>query len=495
MKLRPAADTEHAGQLQYWSREDAQDSADLALLDRVAESAILSTPRSRALTAEAWQAPALKQWARLRVMATLLDRETDSNREAKCQRTRFARDADVGIRRSSSGKWSTRNVIQCGKMTCPVCGVRRARSVASRIGACMQRHRAGIECDVWMLTLSPRHTADVPLELALQRLYDAAAVFFRSAGWRAFAREHDVCARVRVLDATHGGRNGCHPHFHIALFPRSAMISTTWSPEPQDVIRYQRERDQWSDEAIDKFVRAICAYGERAPEPERPFELWRLWQPLRTQSREIRGAFLAERAREDLIPAWRDACRKVGIEIPDERAFARRALTLSPSEDAAAYFTKWGLADEVASSPQKAKSHLRLLDLVEAGHDTAGDLYVEFRRAVSGKQWVAGLGDAMAELGVHDEDAELYLESLARRRAKVLAQAGTPIPELLPLDLHVRGYLYPAVLRLGWEQVFAFCDAHAEAAHSELEVQLELDRFLWSQLGSQAPPFAEENTC
>lgn len=146
--------------------------------------------------------------------------------------------------------------------------------------------------------------------------------------------------------------------------------------------------------------------------------------------------------------------------------------------------------------PMKCKRHLECTCI---GKPPAVDthLYIAFREATCGKQWISGLGDAMAELGVHDEDADAYLERLARRRAAVLAAAGTPLPDLLPLDLHIRGYLYPAALKVGWETVFALCDAEAEAATSELDVQRALDRFLWSQLGSRASPssVAEENPC
>lgn len=485
---------EHGGGLQYWTRDNAQDCTDLPPLDCVAESAIRSTRRAAALTADAWKAPTLNQWQRLRIAATLQHDRTDSNRDAKCQRTRFRKDVDVGISRSSSGKWTAKNVIQCGRMTCPVCGVRRARRVASQIGACIERHQEGIECDVWMLTLSPPHRADDSLELTLDRLYVAAADFFRTPAWRRFAKEYEIDARIRVLDATHGGQNGCHPHFHIALFPRHAYALSSYIPAAADVKRYQKQREEWSDELIEKFVHALRTYDEKSVQAT---SLWDAWQPLRIRPREVRGAFLAQLAREQLVDAWRSSCARAGVAIPDRAAFDRHALTLSPSEDAAAYFTKWGLADEVASSPQKARSHLRLLDLVEAGHDLAGDLYIAFREATCGKQWISGLGDAMAELGVHDEDADAYLERLARRRAAVLAAAGTPLPDLLPLDLHIRGYLYPAALKVGWETVFALCDAEAEAATSELDVQRALDRFLWSQLGSRASPssVAEENPC
>lgn len=350
----------------------------------------------------------------------------------------------------------------------------------------MERHQRDAWHDVWMLTLAPPHYADEAGELVVERLYRATEILWRKNAWRRFADQHGVVGRVRVLDATHGGANGSHPHFHVALFVQRALMPTTWTPSAR--ARRGRVRFASTDgDLVESLVRALTA-----PAPvdgtSLTSSLLSTIQPLRMAARDTRAAYLDE-LRGDLLDAWEASCREAGIPIEQHAAFRSRSLLLSPSEDAASYFVKWGLADEVGAPTNKQRSHLRLLDLVAAGVDRAGDVYRAWRRAVHGRTWVTGLGDICTRLGVTDDDATAYLAELRRRRERQLELAGTPALVVPELALVVKSHLFPAALRLGWEQVFALCDQLAAAARAADDVQAELDRVLWRHLSSsQGPP-------
>lgn len=437
---------------------------------------VATLPGQLTLAPELFEATAqVSMWRRLDVARALLDGRTDSNRDAKCQRTRFAADGIVGVTRHASGKYSLAGVISCDRMTCPACGPRRARALASKLAVAIAKHHRAPFADTWMLTLAPPHVAGDAPATSVQRLYDACALFLRSAEWRRFAKAHGVVGKVRALDATHGGRNGLHAHFHIAVFVENAGISSAWEPSGEQPRRAKRT----DDEFVDAMVRALTA----SPVASSATDMFRLWEPLRMSDETRRAAYLAELG-EVLIPGWERACLEAGIAVRDRTAFRRHALTLSPSENAAAYFTKWGLADEVGAPTAKGNSHLRLLDICAAGGrdgDVAGDLYRSFREAVDGYTWVSGLADICKRLAVTDDDAAAYIAELRAKREKMLAAAGVPIVVVRELKLEIWSHLYPAAARLGWERVFAFVD---ECDARNGEVQSELSRFLWHNLES-----------
>jgi hypothetical protein len=508
--------TEQTDRLLYWSREDPRDCSDSPPLDYVAESTLgaISSPSTRfprsqlELKIEAWDAPQLSMLARLEVQRTLLDGRTDSNRDAKCMRTRFARDADVPIERFSSGKWAVRGLVTCQRMTCAHCGERKCREAACTIGACIKKHiDTSPSRDVWMLSISPPHHADEKVGAVVARLFEASGHLFRSRAWETFAARYDIAARVRVLDATHGGRNGTHPHFHIALFPRAANVPAGWMPDERKRSDARRRlgTDDVTDAAIARVIRAGVASntddGMRAALAAAAFRLVpdviEVETPLRSLDRADRTVFLDDVARAELLDAWLHACRRAGIEVRDEYAFRRYALQLTPSEEAAAYFVKWGLADEVGASTQKSRSHLRLLDLVSAGHDVAGDLYREWREAVHRKTWITGLADACNAIGVDDDDAQTYLDELQRRRELMLAEAGTPLVKVRELQLVIPSFAFQGALRArfvdeegiahsGLDAVTCFVDDIER--HGAVDLQAELSSFLWRHVSSRIGP-------
>jgi len=508
--------TEQTGALQYCSTATASDCSDTPPLDTVAESAFGPFSRRRSqleLPLDSWDSPQLTMFARLDVAHNLLDGRTDSNRDAKCLRTRFEKDTDVKLDRFSSGKYAVRGLIRCDRMTCPHCGTLHAHDVACRIGACIKAHAtdADRDHDVWMLSLSPPHYADEMGRSVVARLYSASRFFFRSRAWRDFAARFDIVARVRVLDATHGGKNGTHPHFHVALFPRAARVPEGWTASPA-LLADARKRLAGSESFHDAWVARIIKAGVASGTPEGmraavAMAAWRLVptsfvasEPLRSFDRAERTVFLDEVSRRDLLDAWEHACVRAGIEIADRYAFRRYALQLTPSEDAAAYFVKWGLADEVGASTKKARSHLRLLDLVAAGYDRAGDIYREFRESVHGRAWVSGLTDACRVLNVDDAAARAYLDELQRRREIAMAEAGTPVVKVRELQLVIPSAVFPAALRAkhgtrsGLDAVTAFVDELDATGVDVAELQRELSTFLWRHLPRQGPPPPKESS-
>ncbi len=446
-----------------------------------------------ALDADAWdRAPQLTLWQRLDVVRDLT-RDGDFDRDAKCNRTRFAAQSDVGIARSSRGSWSTSGTIKCGQwQTCPSCGPRKCREVASKLSVCFERHmQRDPECDVWMLTLTVPHYADERAELAVDHLYDGDAAFVRSKAWREFCERWGVVGRVRVLDATHGGHNGSHPHFHAALFVEKAGLPTAhaFALDPPTVCsacagngstKCEHARSWTVDDRGGELRDGVRVLPTLLREE---LERWGVWKPLRACSQRVRERYLDE-IKGALVDAWEQAVRAAGARIEKLTEFRRRAVELSPSEDAASYFTKWGLADEVGASTSKARNHLRLLDAVACGVKGAAYTWKQWRRAVHQHALVVGLGRVCTKLAVTDDDASAWLDEQRRRREAELERAGKPIEKVPELQLVVRAHLYEAAMRLGWDRVFAFADEQALAGHGATPdwLQRSLDDFLWQNL-------------
>lgn len=407
------------------------------------------------LDPDEWRrAPQLTLWRRLELASELM-RNSEWDRDAKCNRTRFAAASDVTVKRSESGSWSTSGVIKCGVwQTCPSCGPAKCREVASKLSVCFDRHMVNPEADVWMLSLTIPHHGDESAELTVDRLYAASHELLRSREWRAFVKRWGVVGRVRVLDATHGGGNGSHPHFHIALFPTAAGLLTTHA---------------WT---------LAAASGEAAGDLDQQIASRGHWTLLRACSPLVRERYLDE-IKGSLVTAWERAVRAAGARIERVGHFRENSVRLSPSENAAAYFTKWGLADEVGASTSKGRNHLRLLDAVGAGIKGAAYLFKQWRRAVDGHALVTGLGDVCRRLGVTDEDAHDWLKKMRERREAEALREGKPLVKVPELQLVIRAHVYAAAMRLGWESVFAFCD---ETATGGGDVQTMLDAFLWSSL-------------
>lgn len=437
-------------------------------------------------------------WDRLDVRLPLVP-----ERQQKCQRTRYVEAGEVELARGKTGRWRLRGVVACGKYSCPNCGPIKARDVASRLGACFEAHREQHpEGDHWMLTLAVPHQISDGVEQTNAWLYDACARFWLTRAWERFAERWGVEARVRAYDASHGGKNGHHAHFHIALFAERVLVplATVARLELKE-LEQQIRRERWARRSRKRNARGMTTDAERADDAawdlevgHRLLEARALYEvawaevkvgdvermPLRDCSQGVRAAFLRDLA-GGLFAAWRASLRAVGC--PHE--VGSYALDLLPAERAEAYFVKWGLAEEVGLSVEKDRSHLRLLDVVAARlgepSDIAADLYHDFNQAMRGRTWVTGLKAACAHLGVTDEDAREYVARMRERRNAELARAGEPpLAELPELLLRVRPWLWSAFLALGHAEVFSWLDEQAAAIAAEdlSPLQPALDEFL-----------------
>lgn len=385
------------------------------------------------------------------------------DRQSKCNRTRYVKPGEsVWMHRAESGSWSLRGVVQCGHATCPACGARMCRETATTLGAAMARHLnagarihvddaadagaaseqqrklAGVERghDCWMLTATIPHYDD-GAAVDVARLYRAWATFLRSRGWRRFKARWGIVAVVRVLDATHKNIRRPHPHFHVALFP-----TASWMP---------KERSSSWDGTVDAIPDAPALGG--------------------MFSKADRTRFLDE-LRGGLTPAWESAVVDAGAPIRDLAQFRTHGLNLQPCEDAGAYFTKWGLAEEVGATSMKADNHLALLDACGAGDNAAGDAYILWRAAVDGRQWVSGLADMCKAIGVTDLDREIFAAEARRKRELQAVEEGRPLVKVAPLQLEIPATLYAVALGLGWQTVIDVVTAAEAAGVADLNASL-----------------------
>lgn len=421
------------------------------------------------------------QWTRLEAARNLLAGSV-FNRQSKCHHVRrVGADEDVVLNRHESGSYTVQGLVRCGHMTCPCCGPVRARQTAAALAVAFKRHltappvvrladpthvpqhandrapllpveRAPFLHDVWMLTLTMPHRADEDTADVVDRLYRASETLWRSSAWRRFSKRWGIVARVRVLDVTFGGSNGVHPHFHVALFATQAAVQTV-------------------------TLRPLIASEDALS-----------FTPLIATDVATRAQFL-DGIREVLIDSWADALRDAGTRIDNDAEFRRVALMLTPSEHAASYFTKWGLADEIGATTAKTRNHLRLLDAVRAGVDAAGDVFIAWRHACDGKQWVSGLTDACRVYAVTGDDVNAYVEELRAKRDAELTRKGQPPVKVRPLRIAIRPHLYAGALAAmrptlddgpdaptGWDRLFKTIDA-IDARGGD--VQLEFEGELW----------------
>jgi hypothetical protein len=441
----------------------------------------LGFPVQLALELDTWkEAAQLALWPRLNIVKDLTHM-SEWDRDGKCNRTRFKKQSDVIVNRTDLGAWSTKGTIKCGQFqTCPSCGPQKCREVATKLSIAFNRHlSAELFHDVWMLSLTIPHYADETAELVVDRLYAAWETFTHSPEWKRFAQRWGVVGRVRVLDSTHGGAQGSHPHFHVAIFAENAGIT----PEVAWTLGDPKDTHYVVDDRGEKECNGVrVMHAERANLVE-DCERWGLYKPLRACSNTVRAKYL-DSIKGSLVTAWERAVRASGARTAKLTDFRRKSVELTPSEHAASYFTKWGLADEVGASTSKSRNHLRLLDAVAAGMPGAAYLWKQWRRAVHQHALVTGLGAVVRRFAITDDDAAAWLAEQRRCREAELERQGTPLVKVPELKLVIRSHLYGAAMALGWAAVFAFVDSAALAGRDDSPdwLQTALDDFLWRHL-------------
>ena len=493
--------------------------------------------------------------ARLRARRGLMSfsLEEGEDRQAKCWWVRRGH-GDVTVTRRDTwrvvgervpaGAYNAQNLVQCQRGNCPVCGIKIARTAAAALGVAFARHLGGSLvdaardaaaaaalvdampdadlrrhdalvaadarwCDVWMLSLTVPHDVYTPTETTVDILYAASEKLFADRAWKAFAQRWGIVARVRVVDVTFGGRHGSHPHFHLALFAtraampenldeniaaraaaRARVRTLAHSPNVRDRngLEIARERAQLADLEAALMRRVWVASHKQS--------LLSL-APMREAKQEARTGFLDELS-ASLTEAWGRAVRAAAggrVEIdPRNRWFRENALKLTPAEHAIAYFTKWGLADEVGASTSKANNHLRLLDALCEGYDVAGDAYLDFSRAMKGRQWVSGIGKLCSTFGITEDDCAAYVAELSRKRRlyteEVLKQSTV---DVRALTFTIPPSTFPAVHvaefqgAVGWDALFLFVDDLDGRGFADDEIADEVSRFLWRSSANRPP--------
>lgn len=358
-------------------------------------------------------------WARLAVAREALA-GTEYDRQAKCLHTRIAAPgAGVTLHRAADGRTWVGGVARCGHWTCPACGVARARRAAAELGATLARHLGGgFYHDAWMLTLTvPHYAGDAAADL-VAGLYSAARLFFRGRTWARFRRRWGVVGVVRALDVTiKPDGTGTHPHFHVAVLARKAAAS--------------------------------------------------VWQPLRGMTATERETWLEDVCKTELADAWAAAVLAAGFRPKSLETLRQVGAQLQPGDRVGSYLAGWGLDDETTGAPLKKRSHLALLD---DGGDFARHMYYVWRDAVEGRQWLSGMADARAAVGVTDDDVAAHVEATRPK---------DDAPPVEPVDLAIPAYSWPAALRVGLGELLR----EVRAATDNDDAR----RRVWSMLDPRAP--------
>lgn len=353
------------------------------------------------------------------------------NRCAKCGLVPRVKVDDIPLSRSERGAFRFENVVICDHWTCPSCGRRYAREVESILGCAIHTWLAGDDAfyktgremdaprDVLLFTPTIPHRASDAPEDTIAKLYATWEHFAASRAWRAWGRSVGLRARTRAFDVTFGGKNGTHPHFHVALFVEG-MPGHRWAAA---------------------MARAAGVDGD-------------LHVPV------------------DLVDAWLRAARAAGVDVDDEHSFRDFALQLQGGDAAAGYFTKWGLSSEAGASAIKQGGPFELLALAGAGDVVAGEKYRAFCLSVNGRQVVSGLRDTMRAVGISDDDVERY-----REERQAFLDAQNPPVLVRPLALVVRRALWRRAVTVGFGAVVAEVERADRAGD---DVQAALDAFLWS---------------
>lgn len=423
-------------------------------------------------------------------------------RLSKCLKVRHSLDAAIDWKRSEYGHWSPTGLVTCGSvLTCPYCGPRRCRDLAGQLAITIDEFLAARGDDdarpwrdVWMLTLKVPHYLDENQTTVVDHLYDSAETLFRSSPFRKWCERWGIVGRVRVLDVTFGGPNGIHPHFHCAIFVEKAGITPAhaWSLE-----EHNKRSNEWVVDARgDVDCNGVAVQRRGFAQLDDEIARWGYYKPLRVCSKHVRLKYLAE-VKGSLIAAWEKAVRASGARIESDANFRANSLDLTPGENAASYYTKWGLENEVGNPSAKDKGVLRLLDACVAGVKGATWTYKQWLHASKGRALCVGITDIMRRVFplLDGETKDQWSERIdtkvrehqdeqRRRREAELAREGTPVVKVPELRVQVRSHLYAAAMAVGWEQMLSFVDDQALVGRGDSPdwLQRALDDFLWRNL-------------
>lgn len=448
-------------------------------------------------------------WTRRRAAGALADRPGKQTRKQRrrpgphdrlskcCHGVRHKKDTSPQLYRTERGKIAWRGLIQCEEKCCPHCGVKWAHSVCNELGAIFDAWLRGdggglVSTDVWMLTLALPHSRYDDVTLLVRVLYEMAPAFLRTKEWRAFAERFAVGQGkvVRVIDSTHGGDNGAHPHLHCALLVSGVQVTADerrTAARDYSEANIRRPDGDDGEEAWAAYHRAMKRAREDRARAETATWTDASLTSLDRREREVVLAMLA--SRYSLWSAWSELIKHyMGPELArfgrrrgemQERHVSASALRLTPGEDAARYFTAWGLESEIGGTAIKSRSHLRLLDAYASGIEEAGAAWREWREAMKGKTWAIGLTRARRAVGITSADVQEYAKRKQRERDDARRAAGKPVQLVPVVSVVVPSYLWGAACLVGLDVIEQLaCDA-ADAGRS---AQDAVTRACWAML-------------
>lgn len=155
------------------------------------------------------------------------------HRVSTCQKTAaFGNDnyefsqVPVGLNDTGNAKFGGLNY--CGNVwTCPVCSRLIAAKRIKQVRHCMREcGESGGQCGFVSLTMP--HTSEDKLDELLPMLREAKKYFSTCRRFRDLMAEYDYQGEIRAFEATHGDKNGWHPHFHSVYFFGSKKLLSDW---------------------------------------------------------------------------------------------------------------------------------------------------------------------------------------------------------------------------------------------------------------------------
>jgi plasmid rolling circle replication initiator protein Rep len=110
-----------------------------------------------------------------------------------------------------------KGLMICGSIwTCPVCAAKISERRRNELRAAFTQHTKQGK-HVAMLTLTFSHKRTDSLKTILSHFSDATSRFMSGKAFNQIRNEMSLIGRIKVYEVTYG-KNGFHPHAHIALF-------------------------------------------------------------------------------------------------------------------------------------------------------------------------------------------------------------------------------------------------------------------------------------
>jgi len=203
-----------------------------------------------------------------------------------------------------------KGVQRCGSVwACPRCSAAKRSKYAIELDAA---YTAIMESDDLnpgvFLTLTLRHSKDVPLKTSLSTLHGAFAKMRVQNGWRRLMDQLGKIALVRSTEITYSDKNGWHPHLHIWLITNKTVSKAARA-------NAEKEISGWWQTVVAKYSggaalvpnskgcdlrlvnsRGIAAYVNKIQDDKEPGNNRRLSNEL------VRGDLKTARARSSIVP-------------------------------------------------------------------------------------------------------------------------------------------------------------------------------------------------